>query len=170
MRISYRMAMQIVGIPAKCIVPVLFDRRSRQGYRQRFGNGGTALRPWNSRLEQCGRSTAGVVAAKKVNFASFEDMIEQKEFILVDFYATWCGPCHMMSKTLHDAKAKGMVPSDVAVAKVDTEKYPALASRYQVQGLPTMILFRKGKPLARLEGAVNAADLQTWVMSAMQKT
>lgn len=110
------------------------------------------------------------LASMKVKFDSFQDMISRQELILVDFYATWCGPCQLMSQTLQRAKATGAIPKAVAVVKIDTEKYPAMASEYHVQGLPTLILFRRGKPLSRLEGAVGDLELQKWIQSTLRQT
>jgi thioredoxin len=104
------------------------------------------------------------IAAKRVKFASFEDMLSQSDLVLVDFYATWCGPCKMMADVLQQATGK---LGAVKIAKVDTEKYPVLASKYSVSGLPTLILFKQGRPLARLEGAVGASDLIGWVQQVV---
>ncbi|KAJ1491092.1 thioredoxin-like protein, partial [Baffinella frigidus] len=67
--------------------------------------------------------------------------------ILVDFYATWCGPCVLMSKEL--SKLSEKMGDEVGVFKVNTDKYPTISSRYEVYALPTCILFKAGKPVER---------------------
>ncbi|CAI5522274.1 unnamed protein product [Closterium sp. Naga37s-1] len=98
-----------------------------------------------------------VSAAGKQTFSSFDDMIQTADVVLVDFYATWCGPCQIVAKTLEQVSAQ--VGDSVKIVKIDTEKYPKLASRYGIQGLPTLILFRKGQVIDRVEGALSAQDL-----------
>ncbi|CAI5465263.1 unnamed protein product [Closterium sp. Yama58-4] len=98
-----------------------------------------------------------VSAAGKQTFSSFDDMIQTADVVLVDFYATWCGPCQIVAKTLEQVSAQ--VGDSVKIVKVDTEKYPKLASRYGIQGLPTLMLFRKGQVIDRVEGALSAQDL-----------
>lgn len=78
--------------------------------------------------------------------------------VLVDFYADWCGPCHMMAPTL-DALAsdrKGLI----LVLKVDTEKDPALATRFDIRGLPTVVAFKYGKESGRQVGVASRAILE----------
>ena len=82
------------------------------------------------------------------NFKNFDEMLEQLDVpVLVDFYAQWCGPCQMMQPVLEDLASR--LDSVARVAKVDTDKSPRLASRYQVEALPTLILFHKGKVIER---------------------
>jgi thioredoxin 2 len=73
--------------------------------------------------------------------------------VLVDFYADWCGPCHMMAPTL-DALASDR-KGQVLVLKVDTEKDPALATRFDVRGLPTVVAFKDGKETGRQVGVAS---------------
>ncbi|MEP7325541.1 MAG: thioredoxin [Gemmatimonadota bacterium] len=83
--------------------------------------------------------------------ADFDQTISSAEVpVLVDFYADWCGPCHMMAPTL-DALAKDK-KGQVLVLKVDTEKDPALATRFDIRGLPTVVVFKDGKEFGRQVG------------------
>jgi thioredoxin len=95
------------------------------------------------------RSHVQQVHAAKQTFSSFDDMIEKSDLpVLVDFYAIWCGPCQVMVPILnhvgHALKEK------IRVVKIDTEKYPSIASRFSVQALPTFVLFQNGKSVMRL--------------------
>jgi thioredoxin len=98
------------------------------------------------------------VHAAKQTFSSFDDMIEKSDLpVLVDFYAIWCGPCQVMVPILnHVGQA---LKEKIRVVKIDTEKYPSIASRFSVQALPTFVLFQNGKPVMRLEGVVQAQEL-----------
>ncbi|ARV60833.1 thioredoxin [Nostocales cyanobacterium HT-58-2] len=94
----------------------------------------------------------------KKQFNSFEEMLSGSDVpVLVDFYAEWCGPCHMMSPILE--QVNNQLQGRIRVVKIDTEKYPQLASQYEIYALPTLILFNKGEPVDRIEGVVQAPQL-----------
>ncbi|KAG2495431.1 hypothetical protein HYH03_006378 [Edaphochlamys debaryana] len=96
--------------------------------------------------------------AQKQQFSTFEDMLAGSEVpLLVDFYATWCGPCQMMTPTLSAIQAR--YKGRLQVVKIDTDKYPGIASTYRVQALPTICLFKDGKPVFRFEGVLNEPQL-----------
>ena len=83
---------------------------------------------------------------------SFEDLINSNELpVLVDFYADWCGPCKMVSPVI--AKLAKEYRGKLTTVKVNTEKKPAIAARYSIQSIPTIMIFHKGKQLMRLQGA-----------------
>ncbi|GMH69180.1 hypothetical protein TrVE_jg8860 [Triparma verrucosa] len=95
----------------------------------------------------------------KTKFKNFEEMLEKfEEPLLVDFYATWCGPCQLMSKEL--VTVGSTMSGQVKVAKVDTDKYPNLGDKYDVEGLPTCILFKGGKPVHRMIGLLKADQIK----------
>ena len=77
--------------------------------------------------------------------------------VLVDFWAAWCGPCRMVAPEM--AKIAGEHAKRVVVAKVDTEALPAIAQRFAIRSIPTMILFRNGVEARRLSGAMPAAEI-----------
>ncbi|KAE8727827.1 Thioredoxin Y1 [Hibiscus syriacus] len=98
------------------------------------------------------------VQAKKETFKSFDDLLaNSKKPVLVDFYATWCGPCQFMVPVLEEVSAT--LNDKIRFVKIDTEKYPSIADKYEIQGLPTFILFKDGKPFDRFEGALGSDQL-----------
>ena len=86
--------------------------------------------------------------------------------VVVDFWAEWCGPCKMMAPEFRKA-AQAMEPG-VRFAKVDTEAAPEQAAAYGIRSIPTMILFRNGREVARQSGAMPAGQIVQWVRDAAQ--
>jgi thioredoxin len=96
--------------------------------------------------------------AVKQQFASFEDAIANSDRpILVDFYATWCGPCQMMAKILEQVNLQ--LNAQIQIIKIDTDRYPQIASQHQIQALPTLVLFKNGQPVDRIEGVLQPPQL-----------
>ena len=87
----------------------------------------------------------------------FDDLITSNIPVLVDFYAEWCGPCKMMKPILEDVKA--MKGEKVRVVKVDVDKHQELAAYYQIQSVPTLMIFKDGKQLWRQSGVLQAKEL-----------
>lgn len=87
--------------------------------------------------------------------AAFDELVRSAPVpVLVDFWAAWCGPCRAVGPELEKlARARS---GQVVIAKVDTEALPALASRFGIRGIPTMILFRSGSEAKRVSGAMPA--------------
>jgi len=99
-----------------------------------------------------------VCQAQKAQFSSFEDMLASSDVpILVDFFAEWCGPCQMLSPTLQSVSQR--LKGQIKIVKINTEKYPAIASQHKIQALPTLVLFKKGQAVDRIEGLLNEQQL-----------
>lgn len=104
--------------------------------------------------------------AVKKQFSSFQELLASSNVpVLVDFYATWCGPCQMMAPILE--QVGNQLRNRVQVVKIDTDKYPVLASQYGIQALPTLVLFKNGQPVEQIEGVVQVPQLiqrlQNWL-------
>ncbi|MEP5255009.1 MAG: thioredoxin [Winogradskyella arenosi] len=84
--------------------------------------------------------------------SKFSELINQDQPVLVDFFADWCGPCKMLAPILKDVKET--MGEDVSIIKIDVDKNQALASKYQVRGVPTMLLFKNGKQVWRESGVL----------------
>lgn len=89
---------------------------------------------------------------------NFNDIINGNQLTLVDFFATWCGPCRQMHPVLEQLKASE--GENLRIIKLDVDKNEALASAYRIQSVPTLMLFRNGELLWRQSGAMSLADLK----------
>lgn len=97
--------------------------------------------------------------------SNFDQLIQSEKPILVDFFATWCGPCKMLSPILKEVKDQ--LGEQISIIKIDVDKNQQVASQYQVRGVPTMILFQNGKQLWRQSGVV---DKNTIVNIILEKS
>jgi thioredoxin len=98
---------------------------------------------------------ANTVVVTDNSFAN--DVLNSDKLVLVDFWAEWCGPCRMVAPVLEEIGTD--YPDTITIAKLDIDRNPETASRFQVMSIPTMILFKGGEPVKQIVGAKPKAAL-----------
>ncbi len=102
----------------------------------------------------------------KKEFRNFEELLAGSDLpILVDFYAPWCGPCQMMAKVLEQVGSQ--LHDHLQIVKINTDNYPDLAAQYHVYALPTLVLFKQGQAVDRIEGLVRPEQLMQRLQTAL---
>jgi thioredoxin 2 len=109
--------------------------------------------------------TGTTVALDEAGFTTFVERTTLP--VLVDFWAPWCGPCRMMTPVLERAAHERATA--LQVAKVNTDEQQELAARFNIRSIPTLILFRDGRELARQSGAVDGSTLSLWLDSSLTR-
>ena len=106
------------------------------------------------------------MSTKAVTDASFDaEVLQSGKPVLVDFWADWCGPCKMIGPSLEEISEE--LADQVTIAKVDIMENTEIASRFGVQSIPLLILFKDGQPVAQKLGAAPKSQLKSWIEGAL---
>jgi thioredoxin 1 len=99
--------------------------------------------------------------------SNFDTIIQSEKPVLIDFFATWCGPCKMLGPILKEVKDS--LGDRVSIIKIDVDKNQQISSQYQVRGVPTMILFQSGKQLWRQSGVLTKEEIIKTILEKSNK-
>lgn len=118
----------------------------------------------DARAAKCGRCGEALFSGHPASAdgALFDKQISKSDVpVVVDFWADWCGPCHAMAP-IYEQVTKELEPR-FRFLKLDTEAEPAIASRYNIRGIPTLMVFKGGKVLAQRAGVQDRQSLRSWL-------
>jgi thioredoxin 2 len=120
---------------------------------------------------KCGKCRERLFTTKppELTGQSFQKHISRNDVpVVVDFWASWCGPCKAMAPEFERASAQ--LKTAARLVKLNTENEPAIAAQFSIRSIPTMVLFRNGREVARHSGAMRSGDIVRWVQTQSDST
>ncbi|MEY2448513.1 MAG: thioredoxin 2 [Acidimicrobiaceae bacterium] len=121
-----------------------------------------------SGIPQCGNCHSPLPWIADAGDDSYRDVVEESSLpVLVDLWAPWCGPCHLVSPALE--QLANDFAGEVKLVKINVDESPSISQRFGVQGIPTLLVTRKGEVIARQTGAAPESTLRTWLEHALSK-
>jgi thioredoxin 2 len=119
------------------------------------------------RCAVCKRPFGPIDAPIDADAAEFDDIVTHAELpVLVDFWADWCGPCHMAAPEV--ARTAANLAGRALVLKVDSDRHPEIAARFGVRGIPNFVVLRGGRLVHQQAGVVSHAEMERWLESALR--